>query len=545
MAQRAPSFLGLLPFALAVGLGLLYLGAEMYLFGRPAFPLDDAWIHLQLGRNLHAGHGMAYQAGEPVSASTAPLWTALISLGFFLPGGLPLLWPKILGLGLLITSLWALGRWADGLGLSIWGRLIAQLMLLLGPWWIWSALSGMEILLFSTLSLLALERRQRALLEIDSEHDPRTASVAALVWAACACLARPEGLLLWTLVLAEQALHPRLRNRLWLGGSASAMILAPTALYYQWIGGSPLPSTFAAKTASGDTAFDLAAFWSYLRLVLGFFIGSQPLMSLLACGMLAASILLFIKHRGRPVKRVLKLAVPALWLLGQPVAYGLIAARGGTPPMGNFGRYYFPLLPIVVLLAAAALEWATDGMSRRYNRRLPLWALLLPTILVTATQVGPALQGLPRYLQTVANVEDSDVRAALWMSRRLPPEARLAAQDIGAVKFFLPSHSLMDLAGLVDAEVREVLANDEPGSYWEERLARLARRRGVDFVLVFQSSYPGLTREGGSFRTVQEWTLQNNVTMAGSRLVLLRTPWSRMELRAPIREDHQPEKERP
>ena len=73
--------------ALWIGAALMpcvaFLGAELYLLdGRLGLPLDDGWIHLQFARNLAAGEGLAYNPGELVAGSTAPLWTALLSIGF-------------------------------------------------------------------------------------------------------------------------------------------------------------------------------------------------------------------------------------------------------------------------------------------------------------------------------------------------------------------------------------------------------------------------------------------------------------------------------
>ena len=63
-----------------------YLAAELYfLDGELGFPLDDSWIHQTFARNLSQGQGLAYEAGHLVTGSTAPLWTALLSLLFHVP----------------------------------------------------------------------------------------------------------------------------------------------------------------------------------------------------------------------------------------------------------------------------------------------------------------------------------------------------------------------------------------------------------------------------------------------------------------------------
>ena len=45
------------------------------------FPLDDAWIHQTFARNF-AEHGeWAFIVGQPSGGSTAPLWSAMLSIG--------------------------------------------------------------------------------------------------------------------------------------------------------------------------------------------------------------------------------------------------------------------------------------------------------------------------------------------------------------------------------------------------------------------------------------------------------------------------------
>jgi hypothetical protein len=60
------------------------------------FPLDDSWIHLTYARNL-AEHGeWAFRLGERSAGSTAPLWTALLSIGFLI-GLAPYVWTYLVG----------------------------------------------------------------------------------------------------------------------------------------------------------------------------------------------------------------------------------------------------------------------------------------------------------------------------------------------------------------------------------------------------------------------------------------------------------------
>src|SRR6202035_5696805 len=97
----------LLVAGLAVCLG--YLASEIYNLRRLGFPLDDSFIHLQFAKNLWAGHGLSYNAGEFVTGSTAPLWTALLALLFALPGNV-YLWAQALGIAFYLAGIDATRR---------------------------------------------------------------------------------------------------------------------------------------------------------------------------------------------------------------------------------------------------------------------------------------------------------------------------------------------------------------------------------------------------------------------------------------------------
>src|SRR5512138_3978300 len=74
---------------------LFYLITSELIF-RIGFPLDDAWIHLTYARNL-AEHGeWAFRLGERSAGSTSPLWTVLLSVGFFINLA-PYIWTYLLG----------------------------------------------------------------------------------------------------------------------------------------------------------------------------------------------------------------------------------------------------------------------------------------------------------------------------------------------------------------------------------------------------------------------------------------------------------------
>ena len=514
----------------AVLVCLAYLTAEAYVLSFDlGFPLDDSWIHLQFAHNLANGHGLSYNAGERVTGSTAPLWTALLALLFHLPGNV-VVWTKLLGMAFYVAAVDATWRLGRELGL---GRGLASLAagLTLGTSWLaWSALSGMEVPLFVFLALqgMVLHLRERG-----KDQTPLSLGVLAL-----AALARPEGLALLVLAGVDRLLvferaadgsesvgalswrRPALRPLL-AGALLAACALAGPLLFYRWAGGSFFPTTFAAK--GGELRHFLPQL-QYLNLVFTILFRPQPYMALFA----GAGVLALVERLGTPRDRGL---LPALWLVAVPLAYSTVSPEGASSLVGNFGRYYFPFFPVVVLLGVLGLERAAQAVGpwlRAGRFRVPVGAVLVA--LLAWPTVTSLVQGVGRYVQNVSNVQDSDVRIARWLAPRVPPQAVLAVNDIGAIKFFLPNR-VIDLAGIVNPEIRRALNRGVArGIPWEQTMAGEIARRQPDYLVIFPAWFPHLSRDP-RFRPLYAVDVQDNITMGGAQVVVYATPWTRWPLR--------------
>jgi hypothetical protein len=514
--------------ALGLFLGSLYLGMEAFVLGGElGFPLDDSWIHLQFARNLAAGQGLSFNPGELVTGSTAPLWTALLSLFFVLPGS-PIVWTKLLGLGLYVLSGELTFRVARELGLAVGLSGLAAVLVLITDWMVWSAVSGLEIPLFVVLTLwgILLHLRERRQL-----GPPRSLAVLGL-----ACLARPEGQLLLLLAVLDRCLlferaeggELRWRRPEWravaAGVGLALLLLLPMAAFNTAVGGSPLPTTYAAKVGGGGATSLVPSLRYFLQAPVGILFRSQPYMVLLA----AAGVMALIMRLGGPRDRGL---LPAAWLVALPVAYAAISSSSGDTVAGNFGRYFFPLFPVLVVVGVLGLERLAEtfeGGMRIGPVRVPLRALLL--VLLLWPTVTALVRGGQRYVQNVVNVHDSDVRAARWLGGRLAPEAVLAVNDIGAFGYFLPNR-ILDLAGIAHPEARryrvEAAAAGRPAA---EGTLRFLEERRPDYLVIFPQWFPSLLGEGSPFRPLKSFTIDDNITMGGSEIAVLSTPWTSFPL---------------
>ena len=177
--------------ALASGLGAGVYGA----IGSGGFPLDDAWIHLQIARNLSVGAGFSLNPHEPISLSTAPLWTLLVALLHLLPCDIVAA-VKTAGALLLFSNAVMASCLAQRMGLGRGWALLAGLVVGLTPRFLWASQSGMEILLYALLATGGLVLHIRAFATGPSWG-------ATALWS-LATLARPECAIFLPLAIVDR-----------------------------------------------------------------------------------------------------------------------------------------------------------------------------------------------------------------------------------------------------------------------------------------------------------------------------------------------------
>jgi hypothetical protein len=433
---------------------------------------------------------------------------------------------------------WLLAR---RLGLSPGLALLAAGLAAATGWLAWSALSGMEIPLFVFLTLAGI------VLHLDERAAPRRPPLSLAVLGVSA-LARPEGALLVVLAAADRLLRfrrgasgalewrrpgaPGLR-RLAEGLALAALAVGPVAVFYLAIGGSPLPTTLAAKTGGGGAGVHLPDL-RYLHTAAGVLFQTHPWLTLLA----PAGVVALVRRLGTAADRGL---LPALWLLGLPLAYSCLTPAAGNQLLGNFGRYLFPLFPVLVVLgvlglepvAAALAPGRVGALGRRALALAALAILLFPTLVAAARTAT-------LYASNLSDVERGDVAMARWLAGRLPREAVVATMDIGALSAILPN-PIVDLAGIADPEVHGYIgrARAEGGTWQDGVLAFVADRR-PDYLVVFPEWLTAVERPGSPYRRRHAIHVPGNVTLGRDTLALYSTPWTRYPLSGPTEQNGEP-----
>lgn len=450
---------------LAALAGAVFAGVGIYLLASAltyhlGFPLDDSWIHATYARNLAFTGQWAFRLDHPSAGSTSPLWTLLLTPGFWFQLG-PLWWSYVLGafelLGLAVLTEVAVRRLLASYRPAVpWAGLFVA-----AEWhMLWASVSGMETLLQALLATSVL-----VLLATGSRRYLATGLLTGLsVWA------RPDGLtlagpVLLALLTVEPSIRAKARAALMFLIGIGALVL-PYLVFNLVLSDRPLPNTFYAKQA------EYAAWQSQSPLLQ---VGALLLQLLTGPALLLLpGFITWIVHTVR--SRDVRMAAAMLWCGGYLLLYIV-----RLPPYQH-GRYLMPAMPAFFLFG---LLGSFDLMGRALTRRwLEVlrrgWQLALP--LLTA---GFLVLGARSYGQDVGWIETEMVATAKWVAAALPPGAVVAAHDIGALGYF-DDHPLIDMAGLVSPEVIPFLRD-------QVRLRQFLDSRGAQYLIAFPTLYPELT----------------------------------------------------
>lgn len=504
MKHAAPGIL------LALVLAGVHVLAARNAAGTVGFPLDDAWIHARVARNLSEGRGLTFNAGEPAAVSSAPLWTVLLSLAA--AAAVPFPWASFLvgALAAVALPLLAFQLVRRVTGDSSTAAFSALMTAGTHPF-PWSSMSGMETTLAAGLV---------------------TATVLAARWAmpgwslllaGAAGLSRPELVLLPGLVLADvlwKARPARLRRLSILTAGALVAGFAPFAIN-RMLSGAWLFSSFAAKVGRHGVLAALlegradvvpAVVATGLPLYLGGLLRElahdNPALLILA------PIGLWRMAVGRDGSHL-----PWMILLPLPCFMAVLAPFGG--PGFHEQRYIGPLVALTVLAGCVALA----GLQKR-PARLALMGL------IAALSVPAVWEGTRRYAVEVKNITEMQMTVGRWLADRPGGPGTVATNDIGAIGYVTLA-PILDLTGLASPEAIPYLRRPPPSGSrnrgWngasERGLLDLMRERRPDFIAIFPAWYPDLSSQAGLGAEVFRVTLDDNLICGDRTMVVYEPNW--------------------
>jgi hypothetical protein len=431
------------------------------------FTVDDAYITFRYARNLADGFGAVFNPHQaPAEGYTSVLWLLVITAVHRLRLDAVLV-AKVIGLiataaWVCVLRAWSLRLSRDNGSSPEWPAAVAVLLGTVSGAAAVHAVSGMEtpaaVLLF-TLFLYATYRL------VGAPTDAGAFGTGGL--AALSCLTRPELTVACgaALIAVVALVAPPTRGRVAVRAFAA------------WV--LPLAVSQAIRLGYYDAWFPLPF---YVK------VANAPLFAgAAAAGLFARFIAL----------RLGLLIVPGLARVRRPLVPSLAAAAAlllallHTAPIMNFEwRYFFPLVPLIMLVAAdgyAALQplWEARGGLRSRVMRGAIVGLVVV--------VGAA--GTPRRLEAAREYAAGMAAAHERLGRRLarlPVHGSIAIDDAGAVPY-LSGWAAIDTFGLNDPAIARTGTHDA---------TRVLARRPDVLVLISAGRdrfQPGFAREAALY----------------------------------------------
>ena len=443
-------------YLLALLILLQTLSTILYLrkAGQFGFPLDDAWIHQTYARNLGLHGVMAFFPGQPSTGSTSFGWTVLLAAGYLLR--IPyFLWTYFLG-GLFAIATAFTAAYLSQIYFGNFKNAMIVAVICILEWHLaWASVSGMEIGLFTFLSLVFF------LLLLQKVSPLIMGGLVGII-----VLVRPEGILLAIIYgLSVIFTQPREMKRLLLEIVvfllAFSIIISPWILFNYMYSHRPFPNTISAKFMQYGYPWSLWKSLKYPWDVLLYFLNGP--------------LLLLVPSAGFSIYKAFRMkSIPQLytWMWALTLV-GLYAVA--LPTIYDQGRYLMPLIPLVIIYGVEELTHLLTNLVQSFLLRQVIWLALFGMVILLW------INGASDYAYRIQLFNRVHMQAAKWINTNLSQDAVLATHDIGILGYHT-GRQIVDLAGLVTPEIVPVMRDPQ-------KMADYLRQEQVTYVLVYSSFY--------------------------------------------------------
>jgi hypothetical protein len=440
--ERRDILFAALPVLLFLSQCVYFLLASPY--ARTDFPLDDAWIHQVYARSFAHGDGFAYNPGEQEAGSTSPLWAIATAPAHWLGGfgvNTVVMAVKVIGILFGFMGLFFAQRLATRLSSSKIIGMLTAMVFLFEPRFVFSALSGMEVILVFALLMCGIE----AMLA--------KRWLAASVCFGLAPTARPEALLFLPVYalfvyLMRSQVPTRRKALVWI---IPAIPMAIWMLFCLSVNGHLLPNTYYMKASRIAMTAESISVSLTIMLQSGLLHTGLPLLGIPA-------FVIWVLRR---------LPAHAIWPIPMfvvlPVVFALIVASTRHCEVGSYywSRWIDPAALLLSfgtasglsLLFGAALERARFTQTFRVFKSRPVMLYVAAGIGV----VGFAAS-MPSMLSTCEDrrfhlwsdsrsINIMNVQPGKWIDQHVPGHATVGVNDAGAIRYF-GNRYVVDLKGL-------------------------------------------------------------------------------------------------
>jgi len=479
---------------LFVGVAVVFIIHSLYL----SVIAEDAFISFRYAKNLEAGNGLVWNAGEtPVEGYTNFLWI-LISYIILFAGLNLLISSQVIGLFASIILLIYLYLFCKKiLGFDKYTSILPSLFLAFsGPFATW-ATSGMETNFFTLFVFASFYH-----LIFYWKYQKTGSMIFSLFLIMIATLTRPEGFGIF-LILTSFHLYHQFKETKFNGLRNSIIIILifyilPILIYFIWrftYFGYLLPLTFYAKT--GGTVYQWLRGLKYL-----FFFSFHFLVPLVPIVLLY----LFIKIDRLKLSEIFKtkkstteiniFSIKLCAILCLSYTFYIIIVGGDYMAMY---RFFVPILPFIYLLIGMVLKSIIRYSFNTKKQKFLFAVIILLTLGGTVLQSTP-LEIILFAKPSITHGEYQGVLTERWNTNRLTlighffnkyknsDEESLAADAIGAISFY-SNMKIYGLHGLDDPYIaRKETKNIGKGIPGHEKFALI-------YILSKQPNYFMFSRE--------------------------------------------------
>lgn len=413
---------------------IFYVTASMHFSYTP----DDTYIYLQFAKNIVAGDGFAFNAGQPTYGVTSPLWLLLIAAGGLF--GIDLyMAAKVLDLVFASLSLLVLYRLSFEVIRNHIGALCATLAFSVNMWFIRWAGTGMEASLAVLLVLLTV------LYTLKNEF------FLAIVFSALLTLTRPEAWLLTVLILVDlyiNSVDKRRGFKMVVSLAAIyAALLAPWFIYALTTFGTVVPNTALAKSGFGFHIDDFT--WTLTDIVKTLVVSDG-----LAVGLVLMGLIVLVRKRdasadydsdGEEItnRQYLQLHfLPLTWIVALPLLY--LATNANV-----ISRYLLLITPLSIAYAFALL-WRILALIRKEHLRI-LSTLAFTAVVLAQNQFVYYTYVKPSITAFTQGMDECFIPIGKWLRENTPEDATVFVPDVGAIGYYA-NRSVCDPMGLISPE---------------------------------------------------------------------------------------------
>jgi len=410
-------------------------------FQLPIIFCDDAYISFKTAMNFAKGSGLCFNPNEPIYVVTSPLWVLLLSAFYFLTNNMFIV-AKILGATFEILLALSIVHYSRRLPYGRIAGMFGAIFLITNPVYLLTSFSGMELSLFLLTFVLTAYF-------ISEKRWMLAAAIGAVsVWV------RLDGILVYGAAIGFMLWYERRQPaRILIHVLPSLGILTGYFIFGRVFFETVLPMSFYRKALTMP-AF-LSPEWRTGVLVLG----AQFIDAILGVSKAwyqsptAFPILILLLAISAIVEIVKKAShLLPLWFI--TAVYVAVFMGSGSSYARYFPWYFVPVLPVIYLTCGIGLTSLFAILRKKSVFFHDDYVFHLATVLLALGWIVIAFNPIQRDVRNLTNShrarEQVYASAGIWAGKHLDKGAVIAANEIGAIGYYLPpDKTIFDMFGLL------------------------------------------------------------------------------------------------